>query len=110
MRSVYEYEYTDIGPGKRGGRHVVRSGGRYGTMHFIGHYMGGGVMKLYPADASAHKYAGIIVIRCDMLHIWRPAEKQPAQTDEEREAARALRRARKEAARRADAEQIKMEV
>ena len=109
MRSVYEYEYTDIGPGKRGGRHVVRSGGKWGTMHFIGHYMGGGVMKLYPADASAHKYAGIIVIRCDMLHIWRPAEK-PAQTDEEREAARALRRARKEAARRADAEQIKMEV
>ena len=109
MRSVYEYEYTDIGPGKRGGRHVVRSGGKFGTMHFIGHYMGGGVMKLYPADASAHKYAGTVMIRCDMLHIWRPAEK-PTQTDEEREATRALRRARKEAARRADAEQIKMEV
>ena len=109
MRSVYEYEYTDIGPGKRGGRRVVRSGGKYGTMHFIGHYMGGGTMKLYPADASAHKYAGVVVIRCDMLHIWRPSEKT-AQTDEEREAARALRRARKEAARRADAEQIKMEV
>lgn len=107
---MYEYEYTDVGPLK-GGRHIVRSGGKWGTMHFIGYYNAGGTMKLYPADASADKYAGVTVVRCEVIQIWRSSDRHKSvPTDAEAERAKAERLARREAMRRAAAEQIKMEI
>lgn len=107
----YKYEYADVGPARGGGRRIVRSGGRWGTMYFVGHYRAGGTMKLFPADAASYKYAGVTVVRCELVQIWRPGEANKATpADAEAEALRARRAARREAARRVEAEQIKMEV